>query len=97
MVTADPFPTLVLNPATITSLANTTSGMRFAAILGLEVSGSWLVWRVSPDSNPIEIEELLAKRDEEILLHAMDSEAGNVHLGEQLRAKSPQGPAVPKA
>ena len=63
------------------------------------------VLRHKPDSIGVEmdsagwvnIEELLAKRDEEILLHAMDSEAGNVHLGEQLRAKSPQGPAVPKA
>lgn len=52
------------------------------------VSGSWLVRRLSPDSNPIEIKELPAKRDEEILLHAMGSEAANVHLGERYRAKS---------
>jgi Uncharacterized protein conserved in bacteria (DUF2252) len=42
---------------------------------------SWLVRRLSPDSNPIKIEELSAKRDEDLLLHAMGSEAANVHLG----------------
>ena len=43
--------------------------------------GSWIVRRLSPDSNRIDIDDLPAKRDEEILLHAMGSEAANVHLG----------------
>ena len=48
---------------------------------------SWLLRRLSPDSNPIKMEELSGKRDEEILLHAMGSEAANVHLGTRRRAK----------
>jgi uncharacterized protein (DUF2252 family) len=44
------------------------------------VSG-WLVRRLSPDSNPIEIASLPAKRDEGMLLHAMGTEAANVHVG----------------
>jgi sugar phosphate isomerase/epimerase len=43
--------------------------------------GDWLIRRLSPDSNPIEIEELPKERYEEALLHAMGSEAANVHLG----------------
>jgi len=50
--------------------------------------GAWLIRRLSPDSNPIEIEELPDRRDEETLLHAMGSETANVHLGEPRRAKS---------
>jgi hypothetical protein len=42
---------------------------------------SWLLRRLSPDSNPIKIEQLTGKRDEYTLLHAMGSEAANVHLG----------------
>src|SRR5947199_10643258 len=42
---------------------------------------SWLLRRLSPDSNPIKMEELSGKRDEHILLQAMGSEAANVHLG----------------
>jgi uncharacterized protein (DUF2252 family) len=49
------------------------------------VIGTWLIRRLSPDSNPIEIEELPKKRDEEILLKAMGSEAANVHLGSERR------------
>jgi hypothetical protein len=49
---------------------------------------SWLVRRLSPDSNPIKIDELSGKRDEETLLHAMGSEAANVHLGQARRAKA---------
>ena len=49
---------------------------------------SWLLRRLSPDSNPIKIDELSAKRDEEALLHAMGSEAANVHLGQHRRAKA---------
>jgi uncharacterized protein (DUF2252 family) len=51
------------------------------------ISGSWLVRRLSPDSNPIYIEELSKKRDEEILLHAMGTEAANVHLGTTRQVK----------
>ena len=43
--------------------------------------GTWLIRRLSPDSNPIEIEDLPQKRDEEALLHSMGTEAANVHLG----------------
>jgi hypothetical protein len=43
--------------------------------------GRWLVRRLSPDSNPIEIADLPVKRDEETLLRAMGSEAANIHLG----------------
>jgi Uncharacterized protein conserved in bacteria (DUF2252) len=46
-----------------------------------EIEGSWLIRRLSPDSNPIDIEELPEQRDEELLLHAMGSEVANVHLG----------------
>jgi len=46
-----------------------------------KIEGGWLIRRLSPDSNPIEIEELPQKRDEEALLHAMGTEAANVHLG----------------
>ncbi len=43
--------------------------------------GSWLIRRLSPDSNPIDIQDLPKHRDEEMLLHAMGREAANVHLG----------------
>jgi hypothetical protein len=45
------------------------------------IMGGWLIRRLSPDSNPIEIVDLPRNRDEETLLHAMGSEAANVHLG----------------
>jgi hypothetical protein len=45
------------------------------------ITGSWLIRRLSPDSNPIKLEELPRKRDEETLLCAMGTEAANVHLG----------------
>jgi hypothetical protein len=45
------------------------------------IVGAWLVRRLSPDANPIEIADLPRKRDEETLLHAMGTEAANVHLG----------------
>jgi hypothetical protein len=41
----------------------------------------WLIRRLSPDSNPIEIADWPAKRDEQALLHAMGCEAANIHLG----------------
>ena len=46
-----------------------------------KIEGSWLIRRLSPDSNPIEIKDLPQKRDEQALLHAMGTEAANVHLG----------------
>jgi hypothetical protein len=49
------------------------------------VDGRWLTRRLSPDSNPIEIEDLSQKRDEEKLLCAMGAEAANVHLGRKRR------------
>jgi len=48
-----------------------------------KVVGNWLIRRLSPDSNPIHMDDLPAKRDEERLLYAMGSEAANVHLGTQ--------------
>jgi hypothetical protein len=49
--------------------------------------GRWIMRRLSPDSNPVEIACLSKKRDEEKLLHAMGSEAANVHLGSRPRIK----------
>jgi len=43
--------------------------------------GSWLIRRLSPDSNPIDIQTLPRHSDEAMLLTAMGSEAANVHLG----------------
>ena len=45
------------------------------------IVGPWLVRRLSPDSNPIDIGALPKERDEDVLLHAMGSEIANVHLG----------------
>lgn len=45
------------------------------------IDGEWLIRRLSPDSNPIDIQMLPKHRDEEMLLRAMGSEAANVHLG----------------
>jgi hypothetical protein len=45
------------------------------------IEGAWLIRRLSPDSNPIDIQTLPKHRDEQMLLHAMGSEAANVHLG----------------
>lgn len=46
-----------------------------------KIVGRWLIRRLSPDADRIEIADLPKERDEEILLHAMGSEAANVHLG----------------
>jgi hypothetical protein len=46
-----------------------------------KIVGVWLIRRLSPDSNPIEISHLPEAREEGTLLHAMGSEAANVHLG----------------
>jgi hypothetical protein len=45
------------------------------------IEGAWLIRRLSPDSNPIDIQTLPKHRDEQMILHAMGSEAANVHLG----------------
>ena len=46
-----------------------------------KIEGTWLIRRLSPDSNPIEMKDLPKKRDEQALLRAMGTEAANVHLG----------------
>jgi uncharacterized protein (DUF2252 family) len=51
------------------------------------IVGDWLIRRLSPDSNPIEIDDLPKERDEAALLHAMGSEAANIHLGSSRPAK----------
>jgi hypothetical protein len=45
------------------------------------IHGLWLIRRLSPDSNPIDIQTLSRHSDEEILLSAMGSETANIHLG----------------
>jgi len=45
------------------------------------IDGPWLIRRLSPDSNPIDIQTLPKHSDEEMLLTAMGTEAANVHLG----------------
>ncbi len=52
------------------------------------IDGSWLIRRLSPDSNPIDIQMLPKHSDEEILLNAMGCEAANVHLGTKSRTKN---------
>jgi hypothetical protein len=52
-----------------------------------KVVKGWVVRRLSPDSNPIEIEDLPKSRDEAALLHAMGKEVANVHLGSRSRTK----------
>jgi len=51
------------------------------------ISGTWLIRRLSPDSNPIDIDHLPKERDEERLLQAMGCEVANVHLGTKRQAK----------
>src|SRR5580700_10009831 len=52
------------------------------------IDGSWLIRRLSPDSNPIDIQALPKHSDEEMLLNAMGLEAANVHLGTKSRARN---------
>ena len=52
-----------------------------------KIIGTWLIRRLSPESNPIEIADLPEERDEETLLDAMGSEAANVHW--EANGKSP--------
>lgn len=49
--------------------------------------GRWLIRRLAPDSNPIDILDLPTERDEARLLHAMGAEAANVHLGRPRAAR----------
>lgn len=49
---------------------------------------SWLIRRLSPDSNPIYLEHLSGKRDEETLLKAMGTEIANVHLARPTNRKT---------
>jgi hypothetical protein len=46
-----------------------------------KIVGRWLMRRLSPDSNPVDITKLPGEKDEKTLLHAMGAEAANVHLG----------------
>jgi hypothetical protein len=46
-----------------------------------KVENGWLIRRLSPDSNPIDIGDLPRERDEYALLHAMGKETANVHVG----------------
>jgi len=50
------------------------------------IDGPWLIRRLSPDSNPIDIQTLPKHSDEEMLLTAMGSEAANIHLGTKTQA-----------
>ena len=52
------------------------------------IDGSWLIRRLSPDSNPIDIQTLPKHSDEEMVLNAMGREAANVHLGTRSRTKN---------
>ena len=45
-----------------------------------KVIGKWIIRRLSPDSNPIELADLPARRDERLLLYAMAQETANAHL-----------------
>jgi len=51
------------------------------------IDGCWLIRRLSPDSNPIDIQKLPKHRDEAMLVTAMGSEAANVHLGTKSQTK----------
>jgi hypothetical protein len=51
------------------------------------IDGPWLIRRLSPDSNPIDIQTLPKRSDEEMLLFAMGTESANVHLGTKPQSK----------
>ena len=53
-----------------------------------KVVKGWIVRRLSPDSNPIDIDDLPRERDEVALLRAMGKEVANVHLGTRGRIKN---------
>ncbi len=46
-----------------------------------EVRRGWLVRRLGPDCNRIDIDELVRHRDLALLLHTMGRETANIHLG----------------
>jgi hypothetical protein len=50
--------------------------------------GRWIIRRLSPDSNPVDITLIPKVHDEETLLQAMGSEAANVHLGTKRQVKN---------
>ncbi|WP_260698431.1 DUF2252 domain-containing protein [Tunturiibacter gelidoferens] len=50
------------------------------------IQGSWLIRRLSPDSNPIDIQTLPKHSDEQMILQAMGAEAAHVHLGTKRHA-----------
>jgi hypothetical protein len=52
-----------------------------------KISKGWLIRRLSPDSNPVDIDDLPSKRDELTLLSAMGKEVANIHLGSKDRVK----------
>ena len=52
-----------------------------------ETVKGWVLRRLSPDSNPIELDGLPKVRDEHTLLRALGEEAANWHLGSK---KQPQ-------
>jgi hypothetical protein len=52
------------------------------------IVGLWLIRRLSPDSNPIDIQKLPKHSDEEMILTAMGSETANVHLGSSSQTKN---------
>jgi hypothetical protein len=52
-----------------------------------QIFGNWLILRLSPDSNPIEFDDIAKQHDEYALLHAMGKEAANVHLGTRKQIK----------
>ena len=45
------------------------------------IDGGWLIRRLSPDSNPIDIQTLPKDSDERMILYFMGCETANVHLG----------------
>jgi hypothetical protein len=51
------------------------------------IAGGWLVRRLSPDANPIDIATLPKQRDEETLLQAMGRDVANVHLGSRAQIR----------
>ena len=63
------------------------SGARARSISENCLAG-WIIRRLSPDSNPVDITLIPNVHDEETLLHAMGSEAANVHLGTKRQAKN---------
>jgi hypothetical protein len=48
----------------------------------------WIIRRLSPDANPIDLAGLPRHRDEDLLLHAMGAETANVHLGSASRVRA---------